>query len=169
MYSMSNIPCLRKMGNVDKINNRPLLGYMSVCSDFAVKPSPIKSIFCFGVPNLFLGASQFLTYSEIPLQITGLFIFIHVQNLYLSHPLLLWQRIRLYQIHLNWSTMSPNWATTVEGFTTKGSFPAMRKGGENTLTACLMGYWKYSFVESELFTRTNCCEKRHWQPLPIKG
>lgn len=51
MYPMSNIPCLRKMVNADKINTRPLLGYMSVCSDFPVKPSPIKPIFCFRVQN----------------------------------------------------------------------------------------------------------------------
>lgn len=49
MYSMSDVPCLRKMGNADKIKKQAFV--WSVCSDFPVSPSPIKPIFCFRVQN----------------------------------------------------------------------------------------------------------------------
>lgn len=98
MYSMSNIACLKKMGSAEKINTRPLLGYMSVGSDFQSTPPTME-------PNFLLqGAELLLVFPEgitplnlfkIPLQITGLFIIIHVQNLYLSRLLLPRQRVPL--------------------------------------------------------------------------
>lgn len=92
MYSMSTIACLKKMGSAEKRNTRPLLSYMSVGSDFQSTPPAMEAHFLLQGAELllvFLKASHLLTYSQIPLQITGRFIIIHAQNLYLSRLLML--------------------------------------------------------------------------------
>lgn len=101
MYSMSNIACLKKMGSADGQWNDKYQAFawlwVLVLISSQIPPSPPATTFLLQGAELlvFLKASHLLTYSQIPLQITGLFIIIHAQNLYLSHLLLLWQRVPL--------------------------------------------------------------------------
>lgn len=175
MYSMSNIACLKKMGIAEKINTRPLLSSMSVGSDFQSTPPAME-------PNFLLQGAELLLVS--PEGITPLDLFANpTANYWTFHhhscakPLPFSSPFALTKgapsIKLIWINQRVQiWPSDLQqrdGFLRRG-----RRWGpqgaqtENTSTARLMGYWKYSFVKCELFTY-RCCEKRHRQPLAIKG
>lgn len=172
MYSMSDVPCLRKMGNADKIKNRPLFGVFVLILQSA--PPPLNQFSASGcrTPPGFPEGITPLDLFRNPTANYRTFIFIHVQNLYLSLPLLLWQRMPLLSNSFELISSGSKFGHSCKEIYNKGTFfcdegedeeekKTVRSWGaqtENTFTAQLMGYWKYSSLECELFTYRNGCE-----------
>lgn len=171
MYSMSTIACLKKMGSAEKINTRPLLRY-KCWFWFPVNNSRHGTTFSASGCRTPPGFSEGITPLDLFTNPTANYWTFHHHSC--AKPLPFWSpfaltkaapSIKLIWIH-QWVQIWPSDLQQRDAFLRWGQW-LRPKGTENTLTARLMGYWKYSFVKCELFTYC-CCEKRHWQPLAIK-